>query len=287
MTATAARSDARSADPVRDHYLAQGYVVVRGVLDTAFLDGLNRQMSDLFALQLRRLGLPVDAGHDPVAFQANAARLLGADVGAYISTARLTQMIPDAHRLFLSDPIMDLTRSLGLEMPVISTRVSNHIMSEALKIPGGYHKSPPHQDWRSMQGSLDAIVLWIPTTPVTVRSHPLEVVPRSHLLGLLPTVEHIMTPAVNDPRITEDAYLPLAMQPGDVVAFSSFLVHRTGEQGDGNVRLAFSGRYNNAAEPTYVEHAYPTPYKYSYQTDLIVPNFPTPDDVATIFPDAR
>ena len=61
-----------------------------------------------------------------------------------------------------------------------------------------------------------------------------------------------MTPTVSDPRITEDSYVSLPMQPGDVVAFSSFLVHRTGETGDGQVRIAFSTRYNNAEEPTYV-----------------------------------
>ncbi len=137
-----------------------------------------------------------------------------------------------------------------------------------------------------MQGSLDSIVMWVPTTPVTAQSHPLQVIPGSHLWGLLPTVEHVMTPTVSDPRVTEDAYVSLPMQPGDIVVFSSFMVHRTGEQGDGNVRIAFSTRFNNAAEPTYVAHGYPTPYKYGYRTDLMFEDFPTQDDLATVFPDA-
>jgi ectoine hydroxylase-related dioxygenase (phytanoyl-CoA dioxygenase family) len=270
----------------RATFLREGYVVVRGVLDPTALDEINAEMGELFALQLRRLRLPVDGGGSREAFQANAARLLAVDVETYISTARLTQMLPSAHRLMASDAILGLARDLGVSFPVVSTRLSNHIMSDALRIPGGYHKSPPHQDWRSMQGSLDSIVLWVPTTPVSETSHPLQVVPRSHLLGLLDTVEHIMTPTVSDPRITEDSYRSLPMQPGDVVAFSSFLVHRTGETGDGQVRIAFSTRYNNAEEPTYVEHGYPTPYKYSYRTDLMVPEFPRAADIARIFPDA-
>jgi hypothetical protein len=95
-----------------------------------------------------------------------------------------------------------------------------------------------------------------------------------------------MTPAVADARISEDMYQPLTMQPGDVVAFSTFLVHRTGEDGDDLVRIAFSGRFNNAAEATYVAHGYPTPYKYSYQTELIVPDFPKPADLRSVFPAA-
>ncbi len=279
---------ARPATPVvdREAFLREGFFVARGLLDPRDLQQLNAEMGELFAQQLRRLGLPVDAGTSREAFHANAARLLAVDVPTYIATARMTQMVPSAHRIMASDAIVELVRAAGVAVPVLSTRLSNHIMSETLRIPGGYHKSPPHQDWRSMQGSLDSVVLWTPTTPVTATSHPLEVIPGSHLYGLLDTVEHIMTPTVSDPRITEDQYRPLPMEPGDVVIFSSFLVHRTGETGDGNVRIAFSTRFNNAAEPTYVEHGYPTPYKYSYQTDLIVPDFPKPADLRTIFPDA-
>jgi len=271
----------------REAFLAEGYQVVRGVIDPAELAAINAEMGEIFAIQLRRLGLPVDGAGTREAFLQNAASLLRADVAIYISTARLTQMLPSAHRMLISEPIMRIVKALGLDFPVVSTRVSNHIMSDALKIPGGYHKSPAHQDWRSMQGSLDSLVFWIPTTPVTLRSHPLEVVPKSHLLGLLDTADHIMTPTVSDRRITDDLYRPLEMQLGDVVVFSSFLVHRTGETGDGLVRIAFSGRFNNAAEPTYVEHGYPTPYKYSYRTDLMVENFPTGRDLAAVYPAAR
>lgn len=284
MTATAAVSRDETAS-LREAFLAEGYAIFRGALDRAWLDEINAEMLELFRIQLRRRGLPISATGDfREDFHADALALLRADVPAYISTARMTQMFPSVHRLMISAPVMEIARTLGIEFPVISTRVSNHIISDLLKIPGGYHKSPPHQDWRAIQGSLDSIVLWAPTTPVTDHSHPLEVVPRSHLLGLCPTVDHIQTPAVSDPRIREEDYVPLAMQPGDIVAFSTFLVHRTGEQGDGRVRIAYSGRFNNAAESTFVEHGYPTPYKYSYQTELIVPDFPKPQDLARIFP---
>jgi len=95
-----------------------------------------------------------------------------------------------------------------------------------------------------------------------------------------------MTPTVSDARITEKSYVPIAVEPGDAIFFSSFLVHRTSEQDDGLVRIALSGRFNNAQEKTYVDHGYPTPYKYSYRTDLIFENFPSLADVATIFPAA-
>lgn len=138
-----------------------------------------------------------------------------------------------------------------------------------------------------MQGSLDSVVLWLPTCPVSVNSHPLEVVPRSHLLGLLNTAEHIMTQMVDDPRISDDMYVPIPVGPGDVIAFSSFLVHRTGEQGDGFVRVALSGRFNNAAEDTYVMHGFPTPYSYSYRRDLMFDDFPTAAELRKVYPEAH
>jgi phytanoyl-CoA hydroxylase len=270
----------------RTRFLAEGYVVVEDVLDRAQLAAIKREIADLFAIQLHRLGRTIDPGESQEAFTNNALQLLQADVPTYINTARLTQYLPSVHRLLVCDPILDIARALGVEFPVISTRPSIHFMSGGLTVPGGYHKTPPHQEWRSMQGSLDSIVFWLPMTPVSARSNPMEFVPKSHLLGLLDTVEHIMTPAVSDARITDDMFIPITAEPGDIIFFSSFMVHRTGQADDGLVRIALSGRFNNAQEKTYVEHGYPTPYKYSYRTDLIYAGFPTPADMATIFPAA-
>jgi phytanoyl-CoA hydroxylase len=270
----------------RARFLAEGYVVVKGAIDTAILDSINREIAELFTIQLGRLGQPVDTGCSREAFRNNAVRLLRADVPTYISTARLTQNLPSVHRLLICDTVIKLSRDLGVELPVISTRPSIHFMTGDLKIPDGYHRSPAHQDWRSMQGSLDSLVFWIPTTPVKENSNPIEFVPRSHLLGLLDTVEHIQTPTVSDPRTTDDKFIPIPVEPGDIIFFSSFMVHRTSEDDDGLVRIALSGRFNNAKEKTYVEHGYPTPYKYSYQTNLIYEGFPTLADLATVFPAA-
>jgi phytanoyl-CoA hydroxylase len=270
----------------RNQFLVNGYVVVKGAIETALLTTINTEIAELFTIQLRRLRLQVDAGDSQEAFTNNAVRLLRADVPTYINTARLTQYLPSVHRLLTCDTIIGLAEALGIELPVISTRPSISFMSGELKVPNGYHKTPPHQEWRSMQGSLDSIVFWVPTTAVSEKSNPMEFVPKSHLLGLLDTVEHIMTPAVNDPRIIDDDYIPIPAMPGDVVCFSSFMVHRTSEQDDGLVRIALSCRFNNAKEKTYIEHGYPTPYKYSYRTDLIYEGFPTLSDVAAIFPAA-
>ncbi len=269
---------------LRKEYATEGYAVIRGYLDAGALAVINEQMAQLFRIQVDRLGLDADRGKTREALRKNALTLLQNDVPAYIATARITQELPSVHRLLVSEPVVDLAKSIGLEFPVISTKASIHIMADDLKVPGGYHKSPAHQDWRSIQGSLDNVVLWIPTTPVGAQSSPLEVVPQSHLLGLLDTVEHIMTPTVADERITDASFVSVApVEPGDVIVFSSLLVHRTGRGGDGSVRIALSTRFNNALEKTYVQRGYPTAYKYSYRLDLMMPDFPSADDVSSAF----
>ncbi len=276
----------KAAKADRQQFLAEGYVCVKAALDTSLLRTINREIAELFTLQLRRLQLPVDAGESQKAFTNNAIRLLRADVPTYISTARLTQYLPSVHRLLYSDTVLELARGLGLELPVIAQRPVIHFMTGDLKIPNGYHKAPPHQDWRVMQGSLDSIVFWVPTTSVSADANPMEFAPRSHLLGLLGAVEHIMLPAVEDPRITDDSFVPILAEPGDIIFFSSFLVHRTSDTDNGLARIALSGRFNNAKEKTYVDHGYPTPYKYSFRSELIHEGFPTMAEVATIFPAA-
>lgn len=265
-------------------YLKSGYAVLKSVLDPNDFTAINREINTLFAAQLKGQNLACDPADTREAFLSNAKTLLDADVKRYIATCRITQELPSVHRLLLSDKVLAIAHALGIDFPVISTKASVHIMSDDLKVPNGYHKTPPHQDWRSIQGSLDNLVYWIPTTPVKHNSHALEVIPGSHLHGLLDTQDHIMTMAVNDRRIDADQYVALEVDPGDVIVFSSFLVHRTGEAGDGLPRIALSGRLNNAMEATYVDRGYPTPYSYSYRRDLMFAGFPTDQDLSTVFP---
>jgi hypothetical protein len=59
--ATACRAD-------RQQFLAEGYVVVKDAIDTALLTTINREIAELFTIQLRRLQLSVDAGDSREAF---------------------------------------------------------------------------------------------------------------------------------------------------------------------------------------------------------------------------
>ena len=235
-----------------------GVCLLERVMPQDNLTAIFHEIGRLFQLQAEHLGCDGVVG-----LQRLMRNVLHASPERYINTVRTTQDLPSVHRLLASDLTGYIASMFGVRFPIISTKASVHIMADDLAIVGGYHRSPPHQDWRSIQGSLDNVVLWIPLTPV--RGNGLEVIRGSHKHGLLPTKEHIMTPEVIDPERL-GPWEAINCDPGDVVAFSSFLVHRTAA-GPG-LRIAISTRFSNAAEPTFIERGFPTPYKTTYRLDV-------------------
>lgn len=272
-----------------DHQLKRrldrdGYVIARGLLNPDTVGAVLSDCRDVLRLQAERHGV-AGASADGAAFDASLAGLFRASMPSYLAAAKLTQYLPSLHRLGVDDALLGLLRGLGVRRPVISTRPVVHIVSGDLEVPGGYHRTPPHQDWRSVQGSLDALVAWVPLVASGPDTSPLEVAPGSHRLGLLPAVPHPFGTTVADGRLGDDAFVPLGAVPGDVVVFSMFLVHRTGVSLRPGVRWAVSFRYNNLDELSFAARDFPNPYIYRPKDELLLEGFPTADDIRRIFGD--
>jgi ectoine hydroxylase-related dioxygenase (phytanoyl-CoA dioxygenase family) len=136
-----------------------------------------------------------------------------------------------------------------------------HIISSRLKIPDGYFGLGTHQDFHSGQGSLDGLVLWVPLVNVDRNMFPVEVIPGSHKKGPLPQVE-LETGWILQPEYyNESDFIPVECEVGDIVILNNFIVHRSSPKGDDRLRLAFSTRFDNGTENTYIERCYPTGYK--------------------------
>ena len=247
-----------------EKYARHGYAVFERWLPTEWLSSITHEMAELFAFQVSQIGLLSSGLHrDGLALLREPGGKILSGVERYVNAARMTQDLPSVHQVLTDGRLVAMAKFLGLSHPVISTKASVHIMADDLAVPGGYHRSPPHQDWRSNQGSLDNLVLWIPLTPV--RGNGLEVIRGSHKYGLLPTTDHMQTPEVVDPERL-GPWEKIDCDPGDVVAFSSFLVHRTAA-GPG-LRIAISTRFNNAVEPSFVKRGFPSHYRTTQRTDV-------------------
>ena len=270
------------ADPA-PAYRRDGYAILPGLIAPAVLDACLAEFRIIFDAAAAPFGIEPAADLHPADLSPVMEALFRADMPAYLAAAKLAQHAVALHRMGCEPALMAALNGLGLTAPAISTRPLMVMMSDALAVPGGYHKSPPHQDWRSMQGSLDSVVVWTPFTDVGPGHYPLEVAPGSHLRGLLPTQEDAFGHRVADGLVADADFRALSVERGDVVVFSSLLVHRTGQHGGPEVRFAASFRYNNILEPSFVARRYPNPYVYYPDITLKGPVAATPEAVRRVF----
>lgn len=263
-------------------YRQEGFAVLKDVIPRNRVDAVLAEIRDIFRPILRRHDIK-DADADGERFEAALVSLFTQNRSEYLAAAKATQSSPALHALGASEPVIDIVRTFGIAQPLIAVRPVTHILSGSLKIPGGYHHTPPHQDWRSVQGSLDAIVVWLPLVSVDRGFGALEIIPGSHLGGLLPTRRDPFGNVIDEMCIDPNGFVPIEAEPGDAVVFSMFAVHRTGAEQRAGIRWAVSLRYNNAAAPDFADHGYPNPFVYKSQDDLLFEGFPLSAAVRDVF----
>lgn len=240
-----------------DDYKRDGFVVAEGVVE----------IEELFPLELK------DAMHDHLQIIHERS------VDEYLQTVRLIGRDVAVMAVFCSPIVRETVKELGPRHLVMQTTPAVHVMAEDLKIPGGYDGIGAHQDWPALQSGLDTVVAWFPYFDVGVDNYPVEFAPGSHKRGLLAAQPGQHISAVDDAGME---FVPVPVKRGDMLLFSAFTVHRTRTQGHG-FRIAFSHRYENAAEPTFVERGFPSAQSRAINRELITPGFPTVEQVRRIF----
>lgn len=264
-------------------YRRAGYAVTGNVIPAVELDAVAADIYGVFLRTAQAVGLSAPEACSHEAMSSLLPALFARDRGAYLAAAKQSQYLISVHRMGVSPPIERLLDELGVAVPMQSTRPVIHFVADGIRFEDGYHKSPIHQDWRSVQGSLDGVTLWLPLYEVRLEDFPLEVVPGSHGQGLLDSQDDAFGHRVADHQApADDAFVALPMRRGEVVAFSGFMVHRTRVVGNDRVRIALSYRFNNAAEPSYIARGLPNPYVY--RGDMTLQGLiPGPADVAPFF----
>jgi hypothetical protein len=209
-----------------------------------------------------------------------------ADMPRYLKTVAAFWRKADVAGLMRHPAILEfLERELGWRDVFLPGGEVALLMAPDLNIPGGYFGLSAHQDFPSVQGSLDGLVAWIPLTPVNRQGWTMEVVPGSHRRGLIAQVDETSQGwVVRDEALAGAEWFPLVANPGDVIFMSAFTVHRSAQYGDpARFRLALSTRFDNAGEPTFIARTYPTAYQRRVQRDQYEPGFPTQAQVDAIF----
>jgi phytanoyl-CoA hydroxylase len=263
-------------------YKENGYLLFKSFFDPREIALVHEEAREIFTTQMRRHGILTASDVKEEEFTQGMFALFETDLQAFMNCGKHAQHLISLHRLALDERIVTTLKELGLEFPSISTRPVMYFNSPRLATKEVYWRLSVHQDWRSIQGSLDSIVVWAPLIDIDRELGALEVIPRSHRRGLLPAelidgYGHILEP------VESADFVPIEIKKGDALFFSTFLIHRSGTNVTESIRWSCHFRYNNLRERTFIERGLPHPYIYQPQERLITEGFPDPAQVDQLF----
>jgi len=266
-----------------ERFREQGFLLCRGFFDADEVAGIQDEAKQVFAAQMRRHGLIPDGEVDDATFTRAMFRLFEIDLAAFANCGKQAQHLISLHRLSLDERIVAALGELGLDFPNISTRPVLYFNHPRLAKKEVYWRLALHQDWRSMQGSLDSVVVWLPLVDIDESLGALQVLPGSHKGGLVAAdlvdgYGHIAPEA--QAAIDPADLVSVEVKRGDVLFFSTLLLHQSGTNTSDAIRWSCHFRYNNLAEASFVERGFPHPYIYRPAPELITPDFPSRAEVA-------
>lgn len=224
------------AQAIQQQFHSDGYVFIRGLLDTTLLDSLRRQIVTICA-DCNWLKPDVD----PMQALAWTVPKIEGE-GEYFKVYDRIQRLEDFHALAHDPGVMKLMRAL------LGPTAFPHPLSIArLVFPENREWStPPHQDFVNNQGTKDLYACWIPLSNCPGELGPLAVLKGSHSLGLLP-VEYALGAGHRQACIPTEAesleWLADDFSLGDVIVFHSLTLHKALPNETDRMRISVDFRY--------------------------------------------
>jgi phytanoyl-CoA hydroxylase len=268
-------------DSIRRSFRERGFVRINGFFSKSEVESVRADAKWVFAKQMVNGGFLSRIDADEREFENGMRRYFLEDSVGFINCGKTCQHLIGLHKLSLRENLVAQLIALGLTKPNICTRPVLFFNSRHLAKVEFYYKYPPHQDWRSMQGSLNSVVVWVPLANIPRELGALEVVPGSHLWGLQESREDSWYRHIEG--LPDTQYDSVEMEAGDVLIFSAFVVHRSGDNITDSIRWSCHFRYNDLEEPTFVCRKYPNPYNYAPQQELVTKNFPSIEELRKVF----
>lgn len=139
----------------------------------------------------------------------------------------------ELYKLMISDQIFSICSSLNIKDPFANSDPLAMMHTNSKKLGGIFNStnSPWHQDWLSMQGSLNSIVIWLPLVDIDEKIGGISILEGSHKFGLIESEKDNWFANVNNgiQNLKKFNEIKPLVNAGDVVVFSSLLVHKTAE----------------------------------------------------------
>lgn len=265
----------------KEFYMKNGFYLFKNLLPKNLVAQVQNDAKRVFKIAMRHHALITEKEPTETEFEQALFLFFKQHFTSFVNCGKQVQHLISLHSLSLSSVILEKLNEFGLEFPNICTRPVLFFNHPKLAKEKVYHTVFPHQDWRSMQGSLDSMVVWIPLMDIKIDHGALKIVPQSHLKGLLAKEMQQGFGKVED--YDEDAFESVETQQGDALFFSSFLVHQSGDNSSEKIRWSCHFRYNNLCEKTFVKHDFPHPYIYKPDPQILIDGFPLQKEVCAVF----
>jgi hypothetical protein len=259
----------------------KGFVLKKGFFNPNELDNLKDEGQKIFFNQIKKFGIASKYSSEEN-FNLNLFRLFAEYPDIFINCAQQIQNLISVYRIAVSDEIIRTLKGYGVSFPTMIVKPVVFFSHKKLSKKVENWKTPPHQDWGSIQSSLDTTIVWVPWVDVTKDIGPLEIIEGSHKLGNVTSGKQGDFKTFNDEEY-KDSYQSVEMEKGDALFFSSFLLHKSGNNISSNPRWSMHLRYSNLDEPTNIQRGYPYNYSYGPIDREITPNFPDKNNLNHIY----
>ena len=193
-------------------YNEEGYLLLPGLVSDEDARALRAEVMDT----MDKIGLPLTKlkqTHEYVA---------GGDVDALVNTPNL----------------------LSLAAQLMGGPSTLYLPFTAVKSGGGGGRFHFHQDNQYTRFDGPGINLWIALDPMSPENGCLQVVPRSHRDGTLPSQLSGDGDQHKKVLFEPEQFLPVRMRPGDCIAFSRLTVHGSGPNTTGEPRVAYAVQFH-------------------------------------------
>jgi hypothetical protein len=260
-------------------FAEKGYLILRGFFTKDDLLPVRNDIEKVFSIAsgVNCIGC---FSEELSVLESQMFNLFRNDFELFVNSGKQVQHSLSLMRLATNTKLESLILELGLDYPNLSVRPTIFFNSKHLDNRGCYWKLEAHQDWRSSQGSLDSVTVWLPYVDCDAKLGALQVVPCSHRRGLLPSNKVDYYSKTDTSTYLDSDFIDVELLAGDIIVFNSLLLHRSGTNLTNKIRWSSQFRFNNLNDSHFLQRKLPNGYNYKPSADLLDDKYPTELDMA-------
>jgi phytanoyl-CoA hydroxylase len=253
-------------------YFEKGYFLFKKNLDIKIINDIVDDIKNIYRRQFNYLKLQEES----IGFDNCLINMFNMDLKRYIHCNRTACMLPSVYKLAYNDSIINCLKDIGIKTPILCQKPTLRMDCEKLAIAKEYYQLPVHQDYKSMQGSLNSVVVSIPLVDVNEDLGALKVIPSSHKIGFLKGNESMENKSKLEAlkaveirhNYKESEFVSISQDVGDMLVISSFILHKSGTNILNTPRYTLLIRFNDLEDEHFLEQGFISPFKTTHEDAL-------------------